>query len=138
MKTRLMLSAAIWALLGWRTVQAQVIVVNRGVKIADISKSDLRDIFIGASSNYKDGSRAVPVVLRGGPLQETFLKVYAGKNEAAFLATWRTLVFAGQGTIPKSFDAETALIDYVASVPGAIGYVSAPTDREKVKSLAVK
>ncbi len=139
MKTiRILRSAAIWALLGWGGVHAQVIVANPGLKLAELSKSDCRDIFTGVSSNYKDGSHAVPVTLRSGPVQEAFLKNYLGKSDAAFRATWRAVVFAGQGMMPKSFDTEAALIDYVASVPGAIGYVGASTDHEKVKVIAVK
>jgi len=40
--------------------------------------------------------------------------------------------------MPKSFPTEAALIEYVASVPGAIGYVAAPVEHENVKSIPVK
>jgi len=136
--SKALLSAAVWTLFGLGTVQAQVIVANQSVKIAELSKSDIRDIFTGASSTFKDGSPAVPVTLRSGPVQDSFLKSYVGKGDAAFRATWRTLVFAGQGMMPKSFDTESALLDYVASVPGAIGYIGASTEHGKVKSLTVR
>jgi ABC-type phosphate transport system substrate-binding protein len=138
MKLRRLLILTVWILLGLCTVHAQVIVVNPRVKASAISKSDLRDIFSGSSSIFGDGSRAVPVILKGGPVHAAFLKTYVGKDEAAFRATWRSIMFAGQGTMPKVFDSEAALIDYVATVPGAIGYVSGSTNHEKVKSLAVK
>ena len=138
MITRILLTVAIWAALGAGAAPAQVIVVNSGVKIEAISKSDLRDIFLGTASSFKDGSRAVPVTLRTGPAQETFLKNLVGKNQAGFLAAWRAVVFAGQGVMPKSFDTESALLDYVASVPGAIGYIEAPTGHDKVRSLTVR
>ena len=128
----------IWAVAGLGTVRAQEIIVNSGVKICEISKSDLRDIFTGAAGNYKDGSRAVAVNLKGGAVREAFLKNIIGKSDAAYSAAWRVLVFSGQGVMPKSFPTEEALVDYVASVPGAIGYIGAPTGHERVKSLAVK
>jgi len=115
---------------------AQVIVANPSVKVSEISKSDLASIFTGASSNFKDGSRAVPVVLKGGSTHEAFLSKYLDKNDAAFRATWRSVLFAGKGTMPKAFDSDAALIDYVASTSGAIGYVSTdPPGRVKVLSV---
>jgi ABC-type phosphate transport system substrate-binding protein len=135
---RILLTAALGTLLGVGAVQAQVIVANRGVKADAISKADLRDIFTGASSNYRDGSRAVPVTLRSGPAQVEFLRNIVGKSDAAFHATWRSVVFAGQGIMPQSFDSEESLIDYIATVPGAIGYVSASQNHDKVKTLTVK
>jgi hypothetical protein len=89
MQTTLLLSVAIWTLLALGTARAQEIVVNPAVKISEISKSDLRDIFTGASRNYKDGSRAVPVTLKNGPAHEAFLKNYIGKSDPAFRATAR-------------------------------------------------
>jgi hypothetical protein len=40
--------------------------------------------------------------------------------------------------MPQAFDNEEALIQHVASTPGAIGYVSTLPDNPKVKSLLVK
>ena len=112
--------------------------VNSSVKIDEISKAELRDIFTGAASNFKDGSRAVPVQLKGGAVHEAFLKTYVGKNDAAFRAVWHVLVFSGQATMPRSFDTEAALLEYVARVQGAIGYVGSSTEPGKAKSLTVK
>ena len=60
-----------------------------------------------------------------------------GKGDAAFRAAWRSLVFAGQGSMPKTFDTEAALIEYVAATPGAIGYVGKDPG-DSVKKLNVK
>jgi ABC-type phosphate transport system substrate-binding protein len=138
MKLTIVLPLAGWALLGLSTAKAQEVIVNSSVKITEISKADLRDIFTGASSNYKDGSRAVAVNLKSGPARDAFLKNFVGKNDAAYSAAWRALVFSGQAAMPKSFPTEAALIDYVASVPGAIGYVGAPVEHENVKTVPVK
>jgi ABC-type phosphate transport system substrate-binding protein len=138
MRIRLLLSIVIWSLFGLVAAQAQIVVVNRSVKLAEIKKSDLRDIFMGTTSEFKDGSHAVPSTLKAGPVHEAFLKNYIGGTDAELQREWRKLLFAGQAMVPKSFEAEVALIDYVASTPGAIGYVGSSTDHEKVKALAVK
>ena len=113
------------------------VVVNPNIKISEVSSSDLRDVFNGDKSSL-GGVHVVPVTLKGGPAHEAFLKAHVGKSDSAFRASWRSLVFTGQGSMPKTFDTEAALVDYVAATPGAIGYVSRSTNREKVKTLVVR
>jgi hypothetical protein len=127
------------ALLLTGPAQAQaIVIVNPGVKAADVSKSDLRDVFTGASSSLKDGSQVTPVLLKSGAIHEEFLSTYVGKNDTAFRASWRSLVFSGQGTMPKSLDSESAVVEYVAHNAGAIGYISKTTPHDGVKVLAVR
>jgi len=57
---------------------------------------------------------------------------------AAFRASWRSLVFSGQATMPKSLDSEAAVVEFVAHTPGAIGYVNKTTAHEGVKVLVVR
>jgi ABC-type phosphate transport system substrate-binding protein len=119
--------------------QAQVMVIaNPGVKAADVSKNDLRDVFSGAASSLKDGSQVTPVLLKAGAASDAFLSAYIGKPDGAFRAGWRSLVFSGQASMPKTVESESAMVDYVAHTPGAIGYVSSATPHEGVKVLAVR
>jgi ABC-type phosphate transport system substrate-binding protein len=119
--------------------QAQVIVIaNASVKSVAVSKSELRDVFTGASSNLKDGSSVAPVLLKQGATHNEFLTAYLGKSDTALRATWRSQVFSGQATMPRSLESETAVVEYVAQKTGAIGYVSKATPHEGVKVLAVE
>jgi hypothetical protein len=118
--------------------QNVVVIVNSAVRATAASSDDIREIFAGEKSSLGDGSRVTPVTLKGGPAHEAFLKEYVGKGDAAFRTGWRNLVFTGQGSMPKMFDSEVALVDYVAATPGAIGYVSKGTDVGKAKTLAVR
>jgi ABC-type phosphate transport system substrate-binding protein len=115
-----------------------MVIANPSVKSADVSKSDLRDVFTGASSSLKDGSHVTPVLLKQGGAHDDFLAAYIGKNDTAFRASWRSLVFSGQATMPKSLDSEAAVVEYVAHNPGAIGYIGKATPHEGVKVLAVR
>ena len=119
--------------------QAQIVVIaNPSVKSADVSKSDLRDVFTGAASSLKDGSNVTPILLKSGGTNDEFLSEYVGKNDTAFRAGWRSMVFSGQASMPKSLESETAVAEYVAHNAGAIGYISKATPHEGVKVLAVK
>jgi ABC-type phosphate transport system substrate-binding protein len=122
-----------------RSAMAQVVIIaHPGVKSADISKSDLRDVFTGGATSLKDGSHVTPILLKTGTVHEEFLSAYVGKGDAAFRASWRSLVFSGQASMPKSLDSETAVVEYVAHTPGAIGYIGKSTAHEGVKVLAVR
>lgn len=118
---------------------AQVIViVNPSVKAADVSKNDLRDVFTGAASSLKDGSHVTPVLLKTGAVNDEFLSTYVGKADAAFKASWRSLVFSGQASMPKTVDSEATMVDYVAHNPGSMGYIGKATPHEGVKVLEVR
>src|ERR1700733_12054002 len=118
------------------SAQDVVLVANRDVRFSQISDADLRAIFTGEKTRFADGSHAVPVTLRGGPAHEVFLKNYLGENPDQFRVQWRKVVFTGQGAMPKSFDSESALIEYVAATPGAVGDVSRISSQDKVKLIA--
>jgi hypothetical protein len=123
----------------WSAARAQdvVVVANKGVQISEISDADLHAIFMGTRTRFADGSHAVPVTLKGGPAHEVFLKNHVGESPEEFRTQWRKEIFTGQGAMPKAFDSESALIEYVAATPGAVGYVSRISSQDEVKSLAV-
>jgi ABC-type phosphate transport system substrate-binding protein len=119
--------------------KAQVIVIaNPGVKTVAISKSDLRDVFTGAATSLPDGTRVVPILLKAGTAHEEFLQAYIGKSDSAYRAGWRSLVFTGQASMPKSLEPDVVVVEFVAHHAGAIGYISRSTPHEGVKVLAVK
>jgi ABC-type phosphate transport system substrate-binding protein len=115
-----------------------VIIANPSVKAVDISKDDLRDVFTGASSSLKGGAQVTPVLLKDDAVHQAMLTLYIGKSDAAFRASWRSIVFSGQGAMPKSFDSEAAVVEYVAHTPGAIAYIGKSSPHEGVKILAIK
>jgi ABC-type phosphate transport system substrate-binding protein len=119
--------------------KAQVIVIaNPSVKTAEISKNDLRDLFTGSATALPGGGKVVPILLKAGTVYEEFLQVYIGKSDAVYRAGWRSLVFSGEGSMPKTLDSDAAVVEFVAHNTGAIGYISKATPHEGVKVLAVR
>ena len=118
---------------------AQVVVIaNPSITIVDVSKAELRDIFTGASSSLKGGTQVTPVLLKQGAVNDDFLGLYVGKSDTAFRASWRSILFSGQGAMPKTLDSDLAVVEYVAHTAGAIGYIGKATPHEGVKILAVR
>lgn len=131
--------AALLAALAPLRVHAQVVVIaNSSVTTAEISSAELRDIFTGAASSLKGSGQVAPVLLKGGPAHDDFLTAYIGKSDAAFRAGWRSLLFSGQSAMPKTFDSDADVVEYVARTRGAVGYISRSSPHTGVKTLAVR
>jgi ABC-type phosphate transport system substrate-binding protein len=118
---------------------AQVIVIaNPSVNAIDVSKAELRDVFTGASSSFRGGAQVTPVLLKEGPVNQDFLGLYVGKSDSAFRASWRSILFSGQGVLPRTLNSDAAVVEYVAHTAGAIGYISKTSPHEGVKTLIVR
>ena len=117
--------------------QEVLIVANRSVVISQITSAQIRELFTGTKTRFSDGSHAVPVVLKGGPVHEVFLRRHVEDSSEEFRTRWR-LVFTGQGSMLKEFATEAAMLEYIISTPGAIGYVSRVTVPDAVKILVVQ
>ena len=114
-----------------------IVIANSSVKASGVSKDDLKDVFTGNATTLKDGSKVVPVLLKEGPSNEEFLKAYVGKGDTAYRAGWRSLVFSGQASMPKSLDDDAAAVAFIAHNPGTIGYIDKASPHDGVKVLDV-
>jgi len=113
------------------------VVANPSVKSANVSSEDLKNVFLGTKKSLPDGSNVEPVLAESGPAHEAFLKDVLGKSDQALRNYFKTLVFTGKGSMPKSFASDAEILKYVAKTPGAIGYVAAGSDAAGVKKLTV-
>ena len=112
------------------------VIANTNVSV-DLSAADVKEIFLGAKDSV-GGTAVVPVLASAGPTHEAFLKTYVGKSDQALRNHFKSLVFTGKGSMPKSFASDAEVIKYVASTKGAIGYVSGGAELAGVKKLQVK
>lgn len=114
------------------------IVANPSVGATEVSADELKGVFTGVKSKLADGSSVEPVLSQFGAAHVEFLKTYVGKTDQALRDHFKSLVFTGKASMPKSFMSDTEIIKYVAATKGAIAYVSATADVSGVKKLAVK
>ena len=100
-----------------------VVIAHPNLAGTSISGRDMREIFLGTVTRI--GGRPVePVVARSGDAHKQFVADCLGKTESGLQNYFRTLVFTGKGSPPKSFATTGEIIRYVADTEGAIGYVS--------------
>lgn len=116
-----------------------IIVAHPGVADSSLSEDQLKGIFLGQIKNWPSGVKAEVVTLKeGANVHHDFLNKYIGRTATQFGNSWKQIVFTGKGRMPKQFDTEAKLIEYVAATEGAIGYVSAGAAKGSTKTISIK
>lgn len=136
--THYLLMAAAALLIAPLTMRAAdlKVIANPSVSASSISADDLRDVFLENKDSVA-GSHVDPVLEKGGAAHEAFLKVL-GKSDAALQTYYRSLVFSGKGSMPKTLASDAEVAAFVAKTKGAIGYVSADASAPGTRVLEVK
>jgi len=114
------------------------VIANPSVGASSVSADDLKGVFLATKTSLSDGSHVEPVLEKDGPAHEAFLKQFIGKTDTALETYYRSLVFTGKASMPKTLAADAEMVAYVAKTKGAIGYVSAGASTAGVKTLEVK
>ncbi len=122
MKRNILITIASIALFAITINAGEIVIANSSDK--ELTGDALKKIYLGKKTSWSDGSKVIIATLKSGAVTDSFMSNKVGKNESQFKMVWKKLVFTGQGVMPKSFDDEKALIDFVAANKGAIGYVS--------------
>jgi TonB family protein len=112
------------------------IIANPSVGAEAISASEIKSVFLKERNSLGDGTHVEPVLSRGWA-NAVFLKEYLGQSDDALQNYYRTLVFTGKGSMPKTLHSDEEVVAYVAKTRGAIGYVSSTATLDGVKTLAV-
>ena len=114
--------------------QAQVaVVVHPSVAAAELSESDLLDIYSLDKSKWDDGSRIVPLSLDS---EADSFYGSIGRSHSALKKVWLRKKLSGTGQPPESLADAAALLQKVAATSGAVGFVPASAVDESVKVVA--
>jgi len=113
------------------------IIANPNVNASEISRDDLDRIFLMTKTSLPGAPHLEPVLEKAGPVCDQFLKDYMGRTNAALTTYYRSLMFSGKASVPKSFNSDSEVTAYVAKTKGAIGYVGLSANVAAVKTLKV-
>ena len=114
------------------------LIANESVTASAVSAEEIKGVFLLTKASLSDGSHVEPVLLKGGASHEAFLKNYLSKTDSALETYYRSLVFTGKASMPKTLGTDAEVAAYVAKTKGAIGYVGAGAKTDGVKTLEVK
>ena len=104
-----------------------VVIVNGSNPVDNLSASDLKKLFLSDRSRWDTGKAVAPVmVTAGAPERSAFLKIVCGMSDADFSKYFLQAAFSGKSaTPPKEVSSAAAVKSFVATSPGAIGFVKA-------------
>ncbi len=138
-RIRIVLFFAI-AVINIQAASAEVYVIaNASNPLKNISKNELRAIFLGEQTIWKDGSKIKIVDNLNKKVAEEFYSVCLGKKAEQIKKIWINLMLLGKMRPPESFRDQDELIEYVGSVKEAIAFVSElPKDEKRVSILKLE
>ena len=128
MKRMIFALAAIGFLTGSQRLEAQEfqVVVHADAGLTEISKNDLSRLFQKKANKLPSGESANPVDQGdGAAVREAFSQAVHGKSAQQIAAYWQQQIFSGKDFPPEQKASDEEVLAYVASTPGAVGYVAA-------------
>lgn len=115
------------------------VIVNSGNSESDVSLGELKSIYFGENKKWGNGSKIVLVDQKSNKeLCEKFYKTTTGKSPSALKEIWIKKMLTGEMSPPKAFDSDQAVIKFVASNEGAIGFIDSQSATGSVKVLAIE
>jgi hypothetical protein len=114
------------------------IIVHPDFQPAELTKEEIRAIFLFRRMQASDGTLLQPAVRNGGAAHDQFCESFLEKTAIALDSFYRSRLFSGNGFAPRAFSSEAALQQYVARSKGAIGYVLDSPPIPGVKVLTVR
>ncbi len=127
-------------LMAWSAValaSGVVLIANSGVGEDSLSQKDVQAIFLNKKKSLANGKVKI-AVQKNAVVHEAFLKTYVKKSPSQFKSYYKKLIFTGKGKAPKSVADDNAMLAFVASTPGALGYVSEGSALDQVKVIKIQ
>lgn len=111
------------ALMAAAAAHAEVTVIVHAGNNAAVDDDTVAALFLGQTRSFPGGAEAVPVNQKDSPAAQEFAARYLKKTPPQLRAYWAKQVFTGGSRPPKELDGDDAVLKFVATTPGAIGYV---------------
>jgi ABC-type phosphate transport system substrate-binding protein len=115
-----------------------VLIVHPSSRAARVDRKFLADVFLRRATRWPDDKPIYPVDLGpAAPARVRFSQEILSRSVASVRSYWQQRIFSGQGLPPPEFPDEHGVVSYVATHPGAIGYVPLGTPMNGAAILEV-
>ena len=100
------------------------VIAHPSVPVTSLSREEVSAIFMRRTRSWRDGTEVRPVEQPARALvRETFSHAVHGKSVAYVRRYWHRVIFAGRGVPPEELASDMAVLEYVRTHRGAIGYI---------------
>ncbi len=114
------------------------LIANRDVPIDELTKNEIKDIFLGNIKKWKNGSKILFAVMYKTDIHKKFAREYTHKSTSQFKNYWRNKVFIGEGRMPAICKNAADLVTFVSKTKGSIAYINENPSNDHVKLIKVK
>jgi len=105
-----------------------ILIVHPGSRPAALDRKFLSEVFLRRTTRWPDDTPILPVDLApDARARARFSQDVLARSVASVRSYWQQRIFSGQGLPPPELGDDDAVVSYVLSHPGAIGYVSSGT-----------
>ena len=106
------------------SVFAEVVVIVHPSNGIALTPEQASNIFLGKTSSFPGDGPVTPVdMAEGNAVREEFHSKVTKKDVSQLKAYWSKQTFTGKGTPPKEMASAAEMKKFVASNPGAAGYI---------------
>ena len=135
---RITLVSLLLAAAGFSARAEVAVVVSPKNPLTTLTQTQLANLFLGRSSHFPDGGRAIPVdQLEANALRKTFYTENLGWSQAQLKAHWSKIIFTGRGQPPKQLASDAEVKKFIANNPGGIGYIQRDSASAEVKIVEI-
>lgn len=114
------------------------VITNPNVKEIGLSQDDVANIYLDKKKTFADGTLAKPVDQGSDTeIRKKFYKLVVKMTASEANRYWAKLEFTGRGTPPRVISGDQAVKSWVASHPGAIGYIDGKYLDSSVKVVLI-
>ena len=107
---------------------AYVLIAHPASRVSRIDRGFLAEVFLRRATRWPDDTPIHPVDLAPeSPARIRFSQDILSRSVASVRSYWQQRIFSGQGLPPPELSNDEAVVSYVVTHPGAIGYVAAGT-----------
>jgi ABC-type phosphate transport system substrate-binding protein len=118
---------------------AMVVIVHPHNRALTLTDKFVSEVYLKRVTRWPDGEAVAPVDLTASsPVRAQFARAVLKRPLTAVRMYFQQMVFSGRGLPPPELDSEAAVVRYVARHRGGLGYVSAGTDVQSVKVVALE
>jgi ABC-type phosphate transport system substrate-binding protein len=113
------------------------VIANPSVSVRQVDKAMLFDLYSGDVKEWDNGDPIILVDLKPKSDVKSAFYDFLGKSASRMKSIWMKNLLTGDGQPPESLDSQAAIVEMVASTPGAIGYVDHKLVTERVITIHI-
>ena len=115
------------------------VIVNSANPVSALTQDDIARLFLKERKSWDGGLAVEPVDQRArSDVREAFSTAALGRSPRAVIVHWQQQIFSGRNVQPRELESDDAVVEYVRTHAGAVGYVSPSGAVSGVKTVEIR